>query len=745
MVHKLRHFTSVFFAGCCLLISTAGVAQKIYTTNDSVRIYELLDKADEADNSGNLDESVKYANEALAMSRTVKMMRGEGFALLKLADLKLKKEGTENIVDLFNAPLKIGEHLKDSFLIGLTHHQKGQMYLNSANYNEADDWFEHALNYYRPDKEAHYRALVFNERGYMFDRQGEYAKAVDMYLQAIRFFEKENNEKEIANTLGNIGVSNFRMGNKEEAITMFKKSAALREKLGDAKGLAATYGNLVTAYSGISLDSSFRYQEKAIANAQKTGVKNNLAQAYANAATLLTRMKKYKEAEEYLQKAIQLYKEVGDRLKVGNQYIGLANLQQLLNDSAKAEEYFKEAEAIASSQKNKLLFQSLYQAKSNFYNARNNYKLSYDYYKQYYNYRDSIVNEKNTATMAELQTKYETEKKDNEIARLSTEQKIKQLEIEKQKAVIAGNRQLAEKKETQIQLLQQQQLLRDAQLKQQKEDLDKQVLLNKTNEQQLLLSVQELQIAENEKKIRMRQLDKERLLRNGIIGAAVLILLVGGLLFNRYQLRKKIEEQQALLEVRNKISKDLHDDIGSTLTSIHILSNVSEEAIEHNPQQAKAMIHDIAMQSKTIQQNMSDIVWAIRPDNGKIENLSARMREYIGQTLEPNQVKTTFTVNEAILGTTLTMEFRKELLLIYKEAINNIVKHSGATGVTIELEGTTHQLEMRITDNGRWKEKLKSSGTGTYSMKQRAEVLGGSLAITGSDTGTEVKLTVPLP
>lgn len=738
------HFFQILSALLFILCSTT-YAQKNYSSSDSLRIYALLDKADEADNSGNLDASVKYANEALTISRTVKMMRGEGFALLKLADLKLKKEGTENLADLFEAPLQIGILLKDSFLIGLTYHQKGQMYLNGANYKEADNWFEYALNYYRVDKEAHYRALVFNERGYMFDRQGEYARAVDMYLQAIRFFEKSNNEKEIANTLGNIGVSNFRMGNKEEAIIMFKKSAALREKLGDAKGLAATYGNLVTAYSGISLDSSFKYQEKAIANAQKTGVKNNLAQAYANAATLLTRMKKYKEAEEYQQKALQLYKEVGDQLKVGNQYIGMANLQQLLNDSTQAENYFKEAETIASAQKNKLLFQSLYQAKSNFYSTRNNYKLSYDYYKQYYSYRDSIVNEKNTATMAELQTKYETEKKDYVIARLTTDQKIKQLEIEKQKAVIAGNKQLAEKKETQIQLLQQQQLLRDAELKQQKEDLDKQVLLNKTNEQQLLLSVQELQIAENEKKIRMRQLDKERLLRNGIIGAAVLLLLVGGLLFNRYQLRKKIDEQQALLEVRNKISKDLHDDIGSTLTSINILSNVSEEAIERNPQQAKIMIHDIAVQSKTIQQNMSDIVWAIRPDNDKVENLSARMREYIGQTLEPKQIKTSFNVDEAILGQTIPMEFRKELLLIYKEAIHNVVKHSGATEVSIELEGTPKQLVMRIADNGQWKEKEKSSGTGTYSMKQRAEVLGGRLTISGSANGTTVHLTVPLP
>lgn len=727
------------------LVTVCHTSAQSYSPKDSVSIYQLLDKADDADFAGNLDIAIGLTKQALDLSITKKMKRGEGFALLKLADLKLKKEGTENLTELFNAPLKIGESLKDSFLVGLTYHQKGQVYLNEANYKEAELWFAKALHYYRDPQEAHYRALVFNERGFMFDRQGEYAKAVDMYLQAIRFFEKLNNEKEVANTLGNIGVSNFRMGNKMEAINMFKQSAEIRERLGDAKGLAATYGNLVTAYFSVSPDSALKYQEKAIALAKQTGVKNNLAQAYSNAATLLTRMKKYEDAVNYQQQALQLYKETGDQLKVGNQYIGLANLQQLLGDSAMAEQYFREAEIIAAAQKNKLLYQTLYQARSSFYSARSNYKLSYDYYKLYNTYRDSIVTEKNTATMVEMQTKYETEKKDNEIARLNTEQKIRQLEIEKQKAMISGNIQEAKRKEIQIQLLKQQQDLRDAEIARQKEELEKQNLVNKNNEQQLLLSVQQLQIAENEKKLRMRQLDKERLLRNGIIAGSLLLLLFGFLLFNRYQLRKKLEEQQALLEVRNKISKDLHDDIGSTLTSIHILSNISQTVISENPAQAKQMIADIASQSKNIQQNMSDIVWSIRPDNNKVENLISRMREYLGQTLEPQQIQTKLFVNETALHLELPMEYRKELLLIFKEAVNNIVKHSGATVVDLEFSMQQETLNMTIKDNGVWKGSPSSSGTGTYSMQQRAVALTGTLSIDGTPQGTLVQLKLPVP
>jgi two-component system, NarL family, sensor histidine kinase UhpB len=200
-----------------------------------------------------------------------------------------------------------------------------------------------------------------------------------------------------------------------------------------------------------------------------------------------------------------------------------------------------------------------------------------------------------------------------------------------------------------------------------------------------------------------------------------------------------------LLSIRNKISKDLHDDIGSTLTSIHILSTVSKKTMDNNPAQAKQMIEEIAAQSKTIQQNMSDIVWAIRPDTSKLENLVIRMREYIGQTLEAEDIQTSFQINEAAMNYQLPIEHRKEILLIYKEAINNIIKHAGASSVIIKMDITNNHLQLVISDNGRWKQKAGSTGTGTRSMQQRAEALGGKLNIKDTDSGTTIQALIPVP
>jgi signal transduction histidine kinase len=218
-------------------------------------------------------------------------------------------------------------------------------------------------------------------------------------------------------------------------------------------------------------------------------------------------------------------------------------------------------------------------------------------------------------------------------------------------------------------------------------------------------------------------------------------LVLAGLVYVLVQ--QRIKRLQEKYQLRNKIAADLHDEIGSTLTSINILSNVSQQAMEQQPQQAKEMLQQISAQSKTIQQSMSDIVWSIRPDNEKVEDLVTRMREYAAQTLEHLDINATIDTDDELSGKILPMQYRKELLLIYKEAINNIAKHADATRVAVSLKNGNRYIQLRIADNGTW--KGETTGTGTRSMKERAIAMGGTLEITPSANGTEVKAIIPVP
>lgn len=221
----------------------------------------------------------------------------------------------------------------------------------------------------------------------------------------------------------------------------------------------------------------------------------------------------------------------------------------------------------------------------------------------------------------------------------------------------------------------------------------------------------------------------------------MVILLLTGFVWWIVQRRiKAIKEKFAL---RNRIASDLHDEIGSTLTCINILSNVSQQAMEQQPQQAKELLQQISSQSKTIQQNMSDIVWSIRPDNEKIENLVVRVREYAAQTLEPLRIHTIIEADDKVIDKVLPMQYRKDILLICKEAINNIAKHADAGSVTISFSHTQKSIVVTIKDNGQW--KGNNSGTGTKTMQERANALGGQLSINSNEGGTMIRIQVPVP
>jgi signal transduction histidine kinase/ligand-binding sensor domain-containing protein len=222
---------------------------------------------------------------------------------------------------------------------------------------------------------------------------------------------------------------------------------------------------------------------------------------------------------------------------------------------------------------------------------------------------------------------------------------------------------------------------------------------------------------------------------------SICIFILSGIIY--WLMQQRINRVKARYQLRNKIAIDLHDEIGSTLTSISILSNVSRQAVDKEPEQAKEMLQQISSQSKNIQQSMSDIVWSIKPDNERIENLVVRMREYAAQTLEPLNIKVDVAANQSLLNKVLPMECRKDLLLIYKEAINNIAKHAGATVVHVSLFNGNKQIHLSIQDNGRW--KGDNSGTGTKSMKDRAIAQGGNLFISTTDSGTTVTAIIPIP
>lgn len=733
---RLKKIALFFFVAC----NSYAFAQPKYTARDSAEIYRHLGEADYADLNGKMDAAVVCTNLALEKSKQTNFLRGQAFAWLKLADLHLKKEGTTNLHQYYDKAKQAAGALNDHFLNGLIALQQSQQKSHSGEYEQAEKFCNTALKHFLVTDSIDYQAQTYNELGFIVEKSGKYEEATKYNLNAIRLFEKTGNIKEAANTGGNQAIVYYKLGRKEDAIRMFRQSAAARETIHDVKGLAATYGNLATVYLLINEDSAKKYYALQLLNAERSGVKANIAQAYVNNMAVLSRQKKYKESLEHEQKAIQLFSELGDKNKLGTRYASAGTLYHLLDDSLSAEKYFSLSEAMGYELKSKPLLQNLWQQKAGFYKTRNDISRAFDAHTKYYLYKDSLVNEKTATNIAALQTKYDTEKKDNEIQRLQTADHIQQLELERQNALLKGNKLEAQKKEQEIILLTQEQKLKDEDLKLKEELLTRQALLVKTNEQQL-------KIAEQEKALQDKELQREKLVKQMVIGALIIAAIIAFILFSRYKLKRKLEEQKKILAIRDNISKDLHDEIGSTLTSINILSNISQKAFAKDPEQAKEMLQQISTQTKTIQQNMSDIVWSLRPENESIENFEVRMREFAVQILESNNIKTKFYFDEELQGEILPQNSRKDLLLIYKEAINNIVKHAIASEVDITFRKALNKAILIIQDDGIGIKSLgnTSSGTGTKTMEQRAKAIGALLNISRKDGGTNVTVELPLP
>jgi signal transduction histidine kinase len=200
-----------------------------------------------------------------------------------------------------------------------------------------------------------------------------------------------------------------------------------------------------------------------------------------------------------------------------------------------------------------------------------------------------------------------------------------------------------------------------------------------------------------------------------------------------------------LQQIRMRISRDLHDDIGSTLSSINMISSM---AMQSHPKEkkAEALFQTISSASSQAMELMSDIVWSINPKNDRMEMIIIRMRQYASEILEAAQIGFTLEMDEGSQHVSLPVEKRKDFYLIFKEAINNIAKYSRAKAVTIQIHVHNRILTLQISDTGvGFDPEVKYPGNGLKNMKARAAQLHGDFRIFSSPgEGTTILLNTPV-
>ena len=232
---------------------------------------------------------------------------------------------------------------------------------------------------------------------------------------------------------------------------------------------------------------------------------------------------------------------------------------------------------------------------------------------------------------------------------------------------------------------------------------------------------------------------------------ALVFLLIALIFFaTRYYFHQKIKLQQGQLEkltaienIRSKISQDIHDDIGAQLTKISLMSQRIKLNYNTHNNLDENLLNKIAESSQEVVSNLSEIIWTVNPKHDNLQSLLAYIRNYISNFFDHTAVRCTIIFPEEIIAHIISPDLKHNLFLILKESLNNILKHSGATEVSVHFYIDDKSFCFEIKDNGKGITDMKGRafGNGLMNMKKRMEDVNGQFEIVSEiNTGTTITL-----
>jgi signal transduction histidine kinase len=238
--------------------------------------------------------------------------------------------------------------------------------------------------------------------------------------------------------------------------------------------------------------------------------------------------------------------------------------------------------------------------------------------------------------------------------------------------------------------------------------------------------------------------------------ALAIVLVVGAasgsaryITWKRWQRRLELLEQRHAIEKeRGRIAKDIHDDLGSSLTRIMMLGERVEEGLDKREDVGIHLDKMVSSARHTVQ-SLDEIVWAVNPENDSVQGLVEYISHYADEFFEDTEVLCHLEIPVELPDSALPAEIRHDLFLVVKEAFHNIMKHAHASEVGVQVSQTPSTIEIEIADNGDGFDPNKSpnggGGNGLRNMRKRIETIGGQFSLSSAPgQGTKVKVSAPL-
>ena len=308
----------------------------------------------------------------------------------------------------------------------------GTVYYGRGDYIKALEYYEEALKTNEIANDKYGIASVCNNLGMIYEDQSNDQKALEYYIKAQRIYSDLGNQKQNSKTLNHIGNILHNKGEYEKALDYYNQALEINQEIGNKQGIASVLNNIGIVYLKESqYNKSINTHKKALEIYRESNNKDGIAESLNNIGYIYQEMGNNSEAMKYFNEASEIHKETGNKIGLSITLYNLGTVYLEMHAYPKALEYFTESLQISEQIGFKKKISNNYGSISDTYAAQGRYRLAYEFHKKYLEIYNELYNEEASAKIAEMQTKYEIEKKNKEILLLKKDQELKNLELKR--------------------------------------------------------------------------------------------------------------------------------------------------------------------------------------------------------------------------------------------------------------------------------------------------------------------------
>lgn len=664
---------------------------------DSVKVDLLIQKGT-ITRISQPDSAIFFLNQAIQISKKANLQSQLVSSYRIKGVVYLLNSKFDSAILVYNEAITLAKKYSLNSILVKVYVNLGILYTKTGDYDKAFEYYSIVINEFGASLDKTEVANLYNNMGLMYIAKGDYIKAMDNHQKAYQIREQLNDTLSLASSMMNIANIYFYQEDFVNAISYYEKAAEVFIKNNISYSTGQCYHNIGTIYEKIDSLSKAEYYLKEAMKYESAVVSSGRAKTLNMLGLVNLKQNKFDEAEDEFMEALNIHRKINSHTLIIPVLNNLATLYNKRNMPDKAIKYTQQSLALSVASGSKEYEKD---ALYNFYisfEQKGDFKKSLEYYKEYSVLKDSLFGKEKHKQIKELEIKYETAKKENE--------------IDLQRAKLAQN-ELEDKK-------------KDAIIK--KEQIQKYGILIIAF---LLIIIFIIYFLHQKQKRNstLQLLAKNEELNNQKISE----------LIKKHQLDSVKSRLDAEENERHRIAKELHDGVGGSLAAIKLYVDSLRKSIGVD---GLDLVHDNI--NKTYEQ-VRALSHNLTPPEFQFSSINDIVRDYVEHISKHSKTEIILNSNVKSDWSLLDESLQIGIYRIAQELINNVIKHAHASRVEFVLNLEEDEVYISVKDNGvGFDVSEKGSGIGIRNIKARVEDLNGEISINSEvGKGTEVSLSFP--